>query len=127
VVGVDLSKPLLDYARGSIDGESVESRLRFEIGNVEKMPFEDDSFDAAFNVSMVHWVNDPVSMLNEIERILKPGALIFVRDLRYSWLRVFEGEIGNAFTLAQARNIIGDSKLREGSFFSSLLWWNFEL
>jgi ubiquinone/menaquinone biosynthesis C-methylase UbiE len=126
VVGVDLSKPLLDYARGSIDGESVKSRVKFEVGNVEKMPFENNSFDVVFNVSMVHWVSDPISMLSEIERILKPDGNLFIKDLKYSWLRMLESEIGKAFTLAQAKSLISDSKLREGSFSESLLWWNFE-
>lgn len=126
VVGIDLSKPLLDYARGSINEESIKSRVKFETGNVEKMPFENDSFDVVFNVSMVHWVSNPISMLDEIERILKPNGCLFIKDLRYSWLRMFENEIGKAFTLAQAENLIGASKLRVGAFSRSLLWWNFE-
>jgi ubiquinone/menaquinone biosynthesis C-methylase UbiE len=126
VVGVDLSKPLLNYARESVFEKSIKNRVKFEIGNVEKMSFENGSFDVVFNVNMVHWVSDPISMLNEIERILKPEGYLFIKDLRYSWLRVFENEIGNAFTFVQARNLISDSSLREGTFSSSLLWWNFE-
>jgi ubiquinone/menaquinone biosynthesis C-methylase UbiE len=125
-VGVDLSVPLLDYARANITDESIKNRVKFEMGNVEKMSFENDSFDVVFNVNMVHWVNDATSMLNEIERILKPQGYLFIKDLRYSWLRVFEKEINNAFTLTQAKEMIGDSELREGAFSSSLLWWNFE-
>ncbi len=126
VVGVDLSKPLLDYARDSIYKESIKSSVKFEIGNVEKMSFEDNSFDVVFSVNMVHWVSDPISMLNEIERILKPQGYLFIKDLRYSWLKVFEKEINNAFTYTQAKKMICDSELREGAFSSSLLWWNFE-
>jgi len=126
VVGIDLSKSLLDYARDAISEESVKNRIKFERENVEKMSFEDDSFDTVFNVNMVHWVGNPISMLNEIERILKPHGYLFIKDLRYSWLKVFEKEINNAFTLEQARKLIGDSELREGAFSSSLLWWNFE-
>jgi hypothetical protein len=65
-------------------------------------------------------------MLNEIERILKPDGFLFIKDLRYSWLRVFENEVCNAFSLVQAKKLISDSTLREGAFSSSLLWWNFE-
>jgi ubiquinone/menaquinone biosynthesis C-methylase UbiE len=126
VVGVDLSKPLLNYASESVFKKSIKNRVKFERVNVEKMPFQNDSFDVVFNVNMVHWVSDPISMLNEVERILKPEGHLFIKDLRYSWLRVFENEIGNAFTLVQAKNLLGDSKLREGAFSSSFLWWNFE-
>jgi len=126
VVGVDLSILLLDYAESNISGEFTGNRLKFKKENVEKMSFENDSFDVVFNVSMVHWVDDPVSMLNEIERILKPEGHLFIKDLRKSWLGVFEKEINNALTLGQAERMIGNSKLRKGSFSSNLLWWNFE-
>jgi ubiquinone/menaquinone biosynthesis C-methylase UbiE len=126
VVGVDLSKLLLNYASESVFEKSIKNRVKFERVNVEKMSFEDNSFDVVLNVNMVHWVNDPISMLSEIERILKPEGYLFIKDLRYSWLRVFENEIGNAFTLAEAKNLICDSRLREGSFSNSLLCWNFE-
>ena len=126
IFGVDLSVPLLEYAKSSIAGETFESRVKFEIANVEKMPFENDSFDIVFNVNVVHWVDDSISMLNEIERITKPEGYIFIKDLRRSWLGVFEKEINNALTLKQAKKIIEDSGLRKGSFSSSLLWWSFE-
>lgn len=118
--------PLLNYARDNVSGETIGNRVKFEIGNVEEMNFKDNSFDVVFNVNMVHWVSNPISMLNQIERILKPGGYLFIKDLRRSWLRVFEKEINNAFTLEEAKKLVGDSKLREGVFSSSLLWWNFE-
>jgi ubiquinone/menaquinone biosynthesis C-methylase UbiE len=126
VVGVDLSDHLLDYARKNVSRESVGSRVKFETADVEKMSFVDNSFDVAFNVNMVHWVGDPLAMLKEIERILKPEGYLFVKDLRKSWLGLFEKEINNALTLDEAKKLISDSKLRKGSFSSSLLWWNFE-
>ncbi len=126
VVGVDLSIPLLDYAKGGLAEDSVKSRVKFERADVEKMSFKDDSFDVVFNVNMVHWVNDPISMLNEIQRILKPEGYLFIKDLRKSWLGLLEKEINNALTFSQAKKLIGDSELRKGSFSSSLLWWNFE-
>jgi ubiquinone/menaquinone biosynthesis C-methylase UbiE len=125
VVGIDLSIPLLNYARDNLSEGSVKNRVKFERGNVEKMSFEDDSFDVAFNINMVHWVGTPISMLNEIEGILKADGHLFVKDLRKSWLGVFEKEINNALTLSQAKKIIGDSELRKCSFSSNLLWWNF--
>jgi ubiquinone/menaquinone biosynthesis C-methylase UbiE len=124
VVGIDSSIPMLEHARGCADNEGFGSRVKFKRGNVEKMSFEDDSFDVILNVNMVHWVGDSISMLNEIERIAKPEGRIFIKDLRKSWLGIFEKEINNA--LEKARRLIKDSKLREGSFSNNLLWWNFE-
>ncbi len=126
IIGVDSSVSMLGYANERLTGQSVKSRVRFQRANVEKMPFEDDSFDVVFNVNMVHWVDKPLSMLNEIQRILKPEGYLFVKDLRKSWLGIFEEEVNSALTLEQAKKLISDSELREGSFSSGLLWWNFE-
>lgn len=80
-----------------------------------------------FSVNMVHWINEPVLMLNEIERVLKPNGYLFIKDLRRSPLGIFEKEIKSAFTLNQAKKLIEQSKLRQGSFSKSILWWNFEV
>ena len=75
---------------------------------------------------MVHLVENPIRMLNEIERILAPGGHLFVADLRRSWLGLLESEIKSALTIGEARDLFGESKLRNGTFRWSLLWWRFE-
>ena len=45
---------------------------------------------------MVHLVEDPVRMLDEIERVLVPNGLLFVADLRRSWAGLIEREIESA-------------------------------
>jgi len=117
---------MLEYANERLTGQSIKSRVRFQRANVEKMPFGNDSFDVVFNVNMVHWVDKPLSMLNEIQRILKPEGYLFIKDLRKSWVGLFEKEVNKALTLAQAKELIENSELRKGSFSSSLLWWNYE-
>jgi len=79
-----------------------------------------------FSVNMVHLVNNPLSMLGKIQRILKPEGYLFIKDLRKSWLGMFEKEINNAFTLNQAKKLIDDSELRKGYFSNGFIWWNFE-
>lgn len=40
----------------------------------ESLPLEDESFDAAMLVSMLHHVADPAAVLGEARRILRPGG-----------------------------------------------------
>ena len=126
IVGLDLSDPLLRLAKQSAQVADLGERVRFEKADVQRIPFEDNSFDVVLNINMVHLVEDPVRMLNEIERILAPEGHLFIADLRRSWLGLVEKEIRSALALGEARELFGQSQLRAGIFSSSLLWWRFE-
>jgi Methylase involved in ubiquinone/menaquinone biosynthesis len=90
------------------------------------MPFDDNSFDVIINANMVHLVPEPVRMLDEIERVLAPTGHLFIVDLRRSWLGLVEQEMRSALTLPEARALLGQSRVRDGVFSSSLIWWRFE-
>ena len=75
---------------------------------------------------MVHLVEEPIKMLNEIERILLPEGHLFIADLMRSWLGLLEEEIKAGLTLGEARRLFAQSELRSGDFSWSLIWWKFE-
>jgi ubiquinone/menaquinone biosynthesis C-methylase UbiE len=126
ITGIDISNPLLEYASRLKTIHHLNGHVQFINGDVKKMAFTDNHFDVVFNVNMVHFIDDPIPMLNEIERVLKPDGYLFIRDLRCSWLKIFEGEIGNSFYIKEARDVLNRSNLRKGIFSKSLLWWNYE-
>jgi ubiquinone/menaquinone biosynthesis C-methylase UbiE len=126
IVGIDLSEPLLHLAREGAEKASLGARVTFERADVQAMPYDDDAFDVVINTNMVHLVEDPIQMLNEIERVLAPGAFLFIADLRRSWLGLFEREIRSALTLSEVQILFDQSRLREGFLTGSVLWWRFE-
>jgi ubiquinone/menaquinone biosynthesis C-methylase UbiE len=126
IVGIDLSELLLNLATQAAQVAGLVDRVRFERGDAERISFEDDSFDIVLNLNMVHIVNHPIDMLEEIERILAPDGALFIIDLRRSWLGLFEKEMKSALTLQEAKVLLAQSKLRAGEFSSSLIWWKFE-
>ena len=126
IAGIDLSVPLLQRASLVAQSANLGERVRFENADVQQIPYEEDSFDAVLNINMVHLVEDPVRMLNEIERVLAPDGFLFVADLRRSWAGLFEREIKSALTLEEAAELFSRSELREGVFSRSFLWWRFE-
>ena len=126
IVGVDLSDPILRLANLSAQAAELGERVRFEKGDAQELPYEDDSFEVALNLNMVHLVSDPIRMLNEIERVLVPDGFLFIADLRRSWLGLIEAEIRSALTLEEAKDLFGRSQLRPGVFSSQLVWWRFE-
>lgn len=126
VVGIDLSDPLLQKAKLLAQSTNLGGRIRFENADVQQIPYGDKSFDVVLNLNMVHLVKNPVKMLNEIERVLVPNGLLFIADLRRSWVGLIEKEIKSALTLEEARNLFSQSSLRKGIFSTSLVWWRFE-
>jgi ubiquinone/menaquinone biosynthesis C-methylase UbiE len=126
VFGIDLSEPLLRLANQTAQAVKSENRPKFEMGDVQEIPYGEDYFDVVLNINMVHLVENPVQMLNEIERVLVPDGFLFIADLRRSWLGLIEKEIKSALTLGEAKELFGRSRLREGVFSSSNIWWRFE-
>ena len=126
VVGIDLSDPLLRLARQAATAAGLLDRVRFESGDAENILFDDDSFDVVLNLNMVHIVEHPVQMLDEIERILVPDGSVFIVDLKRSWLGLFEKEMKASLTAKEAQSLLARSKLREGTFSTDLIWWRFE-
>ena len=126
VVGIDLSEPLLRRANQDAKSANLDNRVKFEKADVQQIPYIDDSYDVVLNLNMVHLVEDPVRMLDEIERILVPNGLLFIADLRRSWAGLIEREIKSALTLKEARDLLSQSNLREGVFSRSFIWWRFE-
>ena len=69
--GLDASEGLLDIAR-----ERVAADLHQ--GDLEEMPFADDTFDAVSAFNSVQFAADPVRAVSEMARVAKPGAPIAV-------------------------------------------------
>ena len=126
VVGIDLSDPLLEFAIQAAQDTGVGERVSFERADVQEIPYEDDSFDALINLQMLHIVEDPIAMLDEMERVLAPGGALFMADIRRSWVGLLDKVFKSALTVEEAGALVRQSKLREGAFSSDLLWWRYE-
>jgi len=68
---------------GDGSAESEYGGLRLVCGDADKLPFGDESFDATISTfALEHCVN-PVRMLHEMRRVVRPGGRIVL--LRPSW------------------------------------------
>jgi ubiquinone/menaquinone biosynthesis C-methylase UbiE len=82
VTGIDLSENLLGDARQSAQKAGLEERVDFRLGNVEQIPFPDESLDLVISTASLHHWTNPLKVLNEIHRVLKPGGAYYIFDLR---------------------------------------------
>lgn len=56
---------------------TAANRPIYKLASATRMPFEDDEFDAAFWMLMLHWTPDPRKAIHEAARVVHPGGLIF--------------------------------------------------
>lgn len=68
VTGVDFAEPMIKIARARVPV------AKFEVGDAEKLNFEDASFDAATCVFGLWHVGEPDSAISEAARVLKPSG-----------------------------------------------------
>lgn len=74
VIGVDLSKQMIEKARQRMDDES----LPFVQADSSQLPFAKQRFDAIMSINVLEWTEDPIESLHEFQRILKIGGFLFV-------------------------------------------------
>ncbi len=80
VTGVDLSRKLIHMARVNARQAGLSSRIRFEVGNSGRLHFDDAVFDMVISTGMLHSLKNPVKVIKEIKRLLKPGADAWIYD-----------------------------------------------
>lgn len=72
VTGVDLGEDLVAAARAAAHEAGLE--IEFRVGDAERLPFEDESFDAVVSTFGVMFVRDPEAAAAELARVCRPGG-----------------------------------------------------
>jgi len=79
IVGIDVSPYAIKLAKKNC------SNLRntiFKVGNVDKLPFADASFDLVICKDSLHHFDDPKIALQNMCHILKKSGILYIQDLR---------------------------------------------
>jgi SAM-dependent methyltransferase len=82
VIGVDNSSGILERAEATARERAIKN-VRFELGDINKLRFPSDSFDAALESSTLQYLPRPMRAVREIYRVLKPGGVFGARDRDY--------------------------------------------
>jgi trans-aconitate 2-methyltransferase len=67
VVGVDRSPEMIQAAR------EAYPKLKFEVADARELRFEEE-FDAVFSNAVLHWIHEPVRVIQGVRRALRPGG-----------------------------------------------------
>jgi ubiquinone/menaquinone biosynthesis C-methylase UbiE len=73
-VGIDQSIDMLNVARDKVPA------ARFELGDLERLPFDDDHFDLAVASLALCHLDDPTTAVVELARVVRPAGSVIVTD-----------------------------------------------
>jgi ubiquinone/menaquinone biosynthesis C-methylase UbiE len=80
ITGLDISKSFVEIARRN--AARAVLKIDFREGNASGMPFADETFDFTFCQAAFKNFSEPVKAISEMYRVLKPGGLAVIADLR---------------------------------------------
>jgi SAM-dependent methyltransferase len=97
---VDFARSMLEHARAAL-AEGPEAYVEADVASV---PLPDGCFDAACVVQVLEYVDDPVAVLAEARRLVRPGGVVLAADTDWdsmAW-NLADMELGRAVVSAWA-------------------------
>ncbi len=81
VIGIDLAIHMLELARYNIEAAGLIERIELARVDAKGMSYDDGLFDVVMSNSIIHHIPEPLSCLEQMVRVTRPGGVLFVRDL----------------------------------------------
>jgi len=72
VTGLDLAEPMIAKARAAAEQAGLD--VRFDLGNVEHLPYDDASFDVATSAFGFVFAPDHANVADELRRVMRSGG-----------------------------------------------------
>jgi len=115
VIAVDNSEKMVEYG-SALAREHGLGNLEYRLGDLEQLPIEDASVDAAFLSQALHHAQHPGRAVAEARRILKPGGRIVILDVArhgFEDARELYADLWLGFSEVDLRRYLRDAGFRE--------------
>jgi ubiquinone/menaquinone biosynthesis C-methylase UbiE len=86
IVGIDLSSYLAEAATRLAGEAGLAGQIEFRTGNSQNLDIADNAFDAVIAHTLVSHVADPLAVIKEAARVVKPGGTVGIFDGDYASL-----------------------------------------
>lgn len=80
VSAADVSAKMLEWAEKRAEREGFADRIDFHQADIREMPFETDRFDAVIVESVLAFLEDKQTAIDELIRVTKPGGYIGLNE-----------------------------------------------
>jgi len=127
VMAIDLAIEMLQVAQFNVETAGLRERIQLDRVDAKALPYPAGMFAAVVSNSIVHHIPEPAGVLAEAVRVVRPGGLLFVRDLlrppddatvrhlvnTYAGeandhqRAMFEASLRAALSLAEIRSLVG--------------------
>lgn len=86
VLGVDISPALIEAARQFAVEDGVDQNVDFQVGDAHSLEYADNSFDVVIAHTLMSHLENPLAVIKEAARIVRPNCPIAIFDGDYaSW------------------------------------------
>ena len=80
VIGVDMAEEMIEKAKANA-GKYGYKNVEFRLGDIEKLPVEDNSIDVVISNCVVNLAPDKSKVFREARRTLKKGGRMYLSDI----------------------------------------------
>lgn len=74
--GLDYSEKTIEYVRQELSSHTLQEKISLNHGTVLDLPYEDNTYDAAYCIGVLHATPDAMQGFRELLRVLKPGGTL---------------------------------------------------
>jgi ubiquinone/menaquinone biosynthesis C-methylase UbiE len=136
ITAIDLSAYLVRAGERFAREEGVAERIEYLVGDTQQLKLADASYDAALAHTLLSHVEQPLAVLQELRRVVKPGGLIGIFDGDYASITfghedpivnerydriVRNAVITNAMVMRQLPRLLKQAGLEVVAFFPHVL------
>ena len=86
IVGLDHSPHFIGKARRLSAKEGLDRDVEYRVGDAHQLDLPNESFDIVLAHTLVSHLTDPLGVLREVQRVVKPGGVVAIFDGDYASL-----------------------------------------